>query len=120
MRERAQELKSAARPGRPHVADHLRTEGFDRRRRGEDWCAHEESSELRTVVAGAALWLSRLLRPSHRRGFVGWLELAAFAAIALLLSSPILVTDLPGHIYAVAYFGFVSLVVVLVPIFSAG
>ena len=39
---------------RRHVADRLRAEGVDRRRRGKDRRAREESGELRTAPAGAS------------------------------------------------------------------
>ena len=46
---------------RRHVADLLRAEGVDRRRRGEDRRAREESGELRTELATQ-------LRPRISRG----------------------------------------------------
>ena len=46
---------------RRHVADRLRADGIDRRRRGKDRCAREESGELRAE--------RRVLRSAHRSGW---------------------------------------------------
>src|SRR5205823_3346904 len=48
---------------RRHVADLLRAQGVDRRRRGRDRCAREESGELR--ASGARNWLFRPVTPSR-------------------------------------------------------
>jgi hypothetical protein len=62
------------------------------------------------LLAALTAWMARLLYRAPARRWIRWLESAALVSVLLLLTRPIAITDLPGHVYAVAYFGLLSMI----------
>jgi len=60
------------------------------------------------LLAALTAWMGRLLYRAPARRWIRWLESAALVSVLLLLTSSMGITDLPGQVYAVAYFGVVS------------
>ena len=95
------------------VLDRARNPGFVLHRERVTYPWADVAGSLALLVVLTA-WLVRLTRHPARWSPAWLLEAALFVAALLFLSAPMLVTDLPGHVYAVAWFATVSLIVFLV------
>jgi uncharacterized membrane protein len=63
------------------------------------------------LIAGLVLWMARLFYRAPAQRVARWIESAGFVGVLLFLALPVLATDLPGHVHAVAFFAVASVAV---------